>query len=152
VAAAAGAVQIVNLKLLRTHDFTSSLPPSPDLTFRNAAELFAQLLTLIFAPRPEMQTFHEVIFSLPPRHHFSIRSMGVWKGVAMDSLKFYLGPHCIIFPRPAGGPPLKQLYNRLRGGPPSGRAACGRLLPFWTPHAVGLCPSSKILRCSESKL
>jgi len=25
-----------------------------------------------------------------------------------------------------------------RGGPPAGRVACGRLLPFWTPHAVRL--------------
>jgi hypothetical protein len=24
------------------------------------------------------------------------------------------------------------------GGPPAGRAACGRLLPFWTPHALRL--------------
>jgi hypothetical protein len=30
--------------------------------------------------------------------------------------------------------PLKQLYSCFRGGPPAGRATCGRLLPLWTPH------------------
>jgi hypothetical protein len=56
--------------------------------------------------------------------------MGVRQGVAMDFLKFHPGPPCPTLLRPAGGPPLKQ---------PAGQAACGRLLPLWTPHAVRLC-------------
>jgi hypothetical protein len=33
--------------------------------------------------------------------------MGVWQGVALDSLKFHRGPPCPTPLRPAGGPPLK---------------------------------------------
>jgi hypothetical protein len=65
--------------------------------------------------------------------------MGVWQGVAMVSLKFHPGPPCSAFPRPTGGPPLKRPYSCFRGGPLAGRAACGHLLPLWTPHAVRLC-------------
>jgi hypothetical protein len=36
----------------------------------------------------------------------------------------------------AGRPPMKRSYSCLRGGPPSGRGACGCLLPLWKPHAV----------------
>jgi hypothetical protein len=46
--------------------------------------------------------------------------MGAWQGVAMDSLKFH--------PETA-----------TRGDLPAGRAACGRLLPLSTPHAVRAC-------------
>jgi hypothetical protein len=59
--------------------------------------------------------------------------MGVWQGVAMESLKFF------ILLRPAGGPPLKQPYGCFWGGPPAGQVACSRLLPLWPPHAVRLC-------------
>jgi hypothetical protein len=52
------------------------------------------------------------------------------RGVAMESLKFHLGPPCPTLLCPAGGTPLKQPYGRFRGGPLAGRAACGRLLPF----------------------
>jgi hypothetical protein len=64
--------------------------------------------------------------------------MGVWQRVAMDSLKFHLALPCPTLLRPAGGPPLKQPYGRVRGGPPTGGSACGYLLPLWnwTPHAV----------------
>jgi hypothetical protein len=41
--------------------------------------------------------------------------MGVWQGVAMDSLDFHPCPPCLTLLRPAGGPPLKQPYNRFRG-------------------------------------
>jgi hypothetical protein len=34
---------------------------------------------------------------------------------------------------------MKQPYNCFEGGLPAGRAACGRLLPLWTPLAVRLC-------------
>jgi hypothetical protein len=30
------------------------------------------------------------------------------------------------------------LMPLFRGGPPAGQAACSRLLPLWTPHAVNL--------------
>jgi hypothetical protein len=42
-------------------------------------------------------------------------------------------------PCSAGGPPLKQPFSHLRGGRPTGRAACGLLLPPKTPHAIRLC-------------
>jgi hypothetical protein len=69
----------------------------------------------------------------------SPKCMGVWQGVAMDSLKFHPGPLCLTLLRPAGRLPLKQHYGCFRSGPPAGRATCGRLLPVWTPHAIRLC-------------
>jgi hypothetical protein len=57
----------------------------------------------------------------------------------MDSLKFRPGPPCPTLLRPAGGLSLKRPYDRFRDGPPAERSAYGRLLPFWTPHAVRLC-------------
>jgi hypothetical protein len=47
-----------------------------------------------------------------------IQAMGVGQGVAMDSP----GPAMPYASTPCFG-----------GGPPIGRAACGRLLPLWTP-------------------
>jgi hypothetical protein len=59
--------------------------------------------------------------------------------VAMDSLKFHLGSPCPTILRPAGGPPLKRPCGCFRGGLPTGPpAACSRLLPFWTSHALRL--------------
>jgi hypothetical protein len=68
----------------------------------------------------------------------------VWQGVAMNSLKVYLGPQYLTLLRPAGGLPLKWPYGRIRGGSPTGRAACDRLLyPFGHPtlyaYALALC-------------
>jgi hypothetical protein len=60
----------------------------------------------------------------------SAMGMGIWQGVAMDSLKFHPGPLCRTLLRPAGGIPPKR---------PTGQVACSHLLPFWTPHAVRLC-------------
>jgi hypothetical protein len=45
------------------------------------------------------------------------RSMGVWQGVAMDSLKFHSGLPCPPLLRPAGEPPLKRPYSHFRSGP-----------------------------------
>jgi hypothetical protein len=36
------------------------------------------------------------------------KSVGMWQGVAMDSLKRHPGPPCPTLLRPAGGPPLKR--------------------------------------------
>jgi hypothetical protein len=60
-----------------------------------------------------------------------LTTMGVWQGVAMDSLQFHRDPPCPTLLRPADRP--------CRGGPPIERAASGRLLPLWTPHAARLC-------------
>jgi hypothetical protein len=46
-------------------------------------------------------------------------------------------PYALL--RPAGGPTLKQPYDHFRGGLPTGRATCSRLLPLWTPHVLRLC-------------
>jgi hypothetical protein len=62
--------------------------------------------------------------------------MGVWQKVAMDSLKFHVSPPCPTLLGPGGWPPLNLPYSHFRGGPLTGQAACGRLLPLWTPHAV----------------
>jgi hypothetical protein len=63
----------------------------------------------------------------------------VREGVSTYSLKFHAGPPCPTLIRPAGGPPPKRPYSRLGGGPPTGRAACGRLLPpLDTPSRTGL--------------
>jgi hypothetical protein len=40
--------------------------------------------------------------------------MGVWQGVAMDSLKFQPGLPCPTLLCSAGGPPLKQTYGSFR--------------------------------------
>jgi hypothetical protein len=75
--------------------------------------------------------------------------MGVWQGVAMDSLKFHLGLPCPTLLRPVGGPPLNRQYSRLRGGPPTGQMACGHLLPCWppTPYACALHPFHVCCSC-----
>jgi hypothetical protein len=77
-------------------------------------------------------------------------SMGAWQGVTMDSLKFHPGPTCLTLLRPAGEPPLKRPYRCFRGGLPTKRKACGRLLPPWTTHAVRLWCSGS--RCVGSSL
>jgi hypothetical protein len=63
-------------------------------------------------------------------------SMGVYQGVAMDSLKLHLGLPCLTLLRTAGRQSLKRPYGHFRDGPPTERAACGRPLPFWTPLAM----------------
>jgi hypothetical protein len=57
--------------------------------------------------------------------------------LAMDSLKFHLGPPCPTFLRPAGGPPLKQPYSgvaHLQVGRP---AAVFSPSGHPTPYAYG---------------
>jgi hypothetical protein len=66
-------------------------------------------------------------------------SIGVWQRVAMDSLRFHPGPPCPTFLCPADGPPPKRPYSCFGRVPPAALVTCGRLLPFWTPHAVRLC-------------
>jgi hypothetical protein len=67
----------------------------------------------------------------------------------MDSLKFHPGPTCPTLLRPSGGPAPKRPYGCLRGGPPAERAACGRLLPLWVPHAARACFCSALLQLLE---
>jgi hypothetical protein len=64
--------------------------------------------------------------------------IGVWHRAAMDSLKFHPDPPCPTLLRSVGWSPLNQPYGRFRGGPTARRAACSRLLPFWTPRAERL--------------
>jgi hypothetical protein len=65
-------------------------------------------------------------------------NIGVWQGVTMDFLKYHYSPPCPTVLCLAGGPPLKQPYGLSKDGLPTGQAACGRLLPFWTPHTMRL--------------
>jgi hypothetical protein len=67
------------------------------------------------------------------------QSMGVWEGVAMDSLKYHSSTSCLTLLHCVGRTPLKWPYCRFRGSPPIGWSACTLLLPLWTPHAVHLC-------------
>jgi hypothetical protein len=76
--------------------------------------------------------------------------MGVWQGVAMDSLKFHPGPACPILLNPDGSDPLKRPYGLFRGGPPAGLAASGHFLPPWTPHTVCYGENAMILKYSLS--
>jgi hypothetical protein len=46
------------------------------------------------------------------------------------------GQPCQTLLCPEGGPPLKQPNGCSWGGLPVGLAACGRILPFWIPHAI----------------
>jgi hypothetical protein len=69
-----------------------------------------------------------------------VSSMGVWEGVAMDSLEFHLGPPSLLFYVLWAGHP----WNGLMIVCPQGgrttpkRAVCDCLLPSWKPHAVCL--------------
>jgi hypothetical protein len=48
----------------------------------------------------------------------ALEAMGVWQGVAMDSLKFHLGPPYPTLLRPAVRPPLRRPYSHFKGGLP----------------------------------
>jgi hypothetical protein len=61
------------------------------------------------------------------------------KGLSTDSLKFHAGPPYPALIRPCGRATPKRLYSRLGGGPPTGRAAFGHLLPPWIPLPVRTC-------------
>jgi hypothetical protein len=55
---------------------------------------------------------------------FAVFSMGIWQGVAMDSLQFHLGPPCPTFSRLAVRLPLKWStavigVAHLQGGRPA---------------------------------
>jgi hypothetical protein len=58
------------------------------------------------------------------------RDMGVWKGVAINFLKFHPGPPSPTLLCPAGRASQKRPYVHFRGGSPAGQAACGRFYPF----------------------
>jgi hypothetical protein len=64
--------------------------------------------------------------------------MGLWQGVAPDFLKYHSGP-----PYYHPSTPCRRANPETALRPfqewPTGRAAFGRLLPPWTPHAVRLC-------------
>jgi hypothetical protein len=94
----------------------------------------SNLIAVIFW---ETTTFSSLRFRWLPQYLLD-DVMDVWQGVAMDSLKFHLGQPCLTLLRPACRPPLKRPYSCFRGGPPTGQAAYGRLLPLFTPHAVCL--------------
>jgi hypothetical protein len=57
--------------------------------------------------------------------------MGVWRGVAMDSLEFHPGTLALPFYELRAGHPWNGLVAVAR-------FQCRRVLPLWTPHAVHL--------------
>jgi hypothetical protein len=61
------------------------------------------------------------------------------KSFVPPCLKYHSGPPCPTLLRPVGGQPLKRPYSCFRGGPPTRRPACSRLLPLWKPQVVRLC-------------
>jgi hypothetical protein len=65
--------------------------------------------------------------------------MGVWQGVAMDSLKFHLSTPSPTLLCPEGGPPLKRPYRRFGDGPPQ---SCLWLspVPLDTPRHTPMIP------------
>jgi hypothetical protein len=69
--------------------------------------------------------------------------IGVWQGVAMDSLKFHLGLPRPTLLRPADRPPLIRTYGRFRSVPPARRAARSRFLPVGhlMPYAYACLPT-----------
>jgi hypothetical protein len=57
--------------------------------------------------------------------------MGLWpKGRPWTTSRIAAGRHALLFYA------LRECHDR--GGPPTGQAACGRLLPPWTAYAVRL--------------
>jgi hypothetical protein len=66
--------------------------------------------------------------------------IGVWQGVAMDSLNYHSCPPCLNLLCPVAGLPLQRTYGRFRDGPASGRAPCDL-----QPAACALRPSSTSL-------
>jgi hypothetical protein len=69
-----------------------------------------------------------------------VGSMGVWQGVAMDSLKFHLGLPCPTFLHPAGRLSLKLLTIVLWVVCPQGGQLAVNFYSFRhaTPYAYGL--------------
>jgi hypothetical protein len=65
--------------------------------------------------------------------------MDVWQGVAIDSLKFHLGPPCLTL-------------LCLAGGPPAGWRAFGHPLPLWTALCLCLPPPASRLPPLASRL
>jgi hypothetical protein len=59
--------------------------------------------------------------------------MGVWQGVATDSLRFYPGPPCPTLLRPAGEPPLKRLHVVSGMARPQGEQPAAVFYPFGHP-------------------
>jgi hypothetical protein len=68
-----------------------------------------------------------------------LSGMGVRHGGGRGLPRVSPGPAMPDPSMPCGRPPLKRPYGRFRGGPPARRAAWGRLLSPWIPHAARFC-------------
>jgi hypothetical protein len=80
---------------------------------------------------------HDFFFRDLRESKWNLRGIGVWQGVAMDSLKFHLGPRCPAFLRPAGGARLKRPFGRFRGGHLQSRRLASVFYPFGHPTPYG---------------
>jgi hypothetical protein len=79
--------------------------------------------------------FHPSVISI-----IIVMSWAYGKGWPLTPQIITRAHHASTLLHPAGGSPLKWLFNHLRGGSPSLRVACSCLMPAWTPHAIRLCP------------
>jgi hypothetical protein len=92
-------------------------------------------------PWPPTGRLHTVrLLRIPERNCFNrvcLASMGVWQGVAKDSLKYSPGLPCPTLLHPVSEPPLKRPYGHLRVVHPQGRRPAAVFYPFGhpTPYA-----------------
>jgi hypothetical protein len=87
-------------------------------------------------PRPTLTSEHECLSLMSftaCTPHSILENHRRMAGVATDFPRHHQGLPCLTLLNSAVGPPLKQPFGHRRGVSPTGWAACGCLLPLWTP-------------------
>jgi hypothetical protein len=106
-----------------------------------AAAVTASVKAAVAAAAVALMMIVRVIGSVLVRSFLSIVirvCVGVWQGDGHGLPKVLFGP-AIPYPSMACGQATPETaLQPFQGDPPAGRAACDRLLPVWTPHAVRL--------------
>jgi hypothetical protein len=102
---------------------------------------------LALAPGATAPLLSPLAITEPPSQRLNPEpSIGVWHGVAMDSLKYHPGPSCPTLLRPVGP------YSHFRGGLLAERVTYGCLLPLWKPRAVRLCNLEPSLGTKKNRI
>jgi hypothetical protein len=70
-------------------------------------------------------------------------SIGVWQGVAMDSLKFLPGQPCLTLLTPVGGPPINGLTAVSGVARPQNGRPAAFFYPFGHPIRLWVYPWKK---------